>query len=108
MAQVPPLPFGPAAGGLPGVPDQLSVETTVDQERAIVQPGVKSDELAGAPELGFWRLAVIRVFHHRVATGALLILGVIVLAAGGCPGLTRDPYSLQRPPAPCKRSLPSV
>jgi len=95
MAQVPPLPFGPAAGGLPGVPDQLSVETTVDQERAIVQPGVKSDELAGAPELGFWRLAVIRFFHHRVATGALLILGVIVLAAVVVPVITGNLYSIQ-------------
>jgi len=95
MAQVPPLPFGPAAGGLPGVPDQLSVETTVDQERAIAQPGVKSDELAGAPELGFWRLAVIRFFHHRVATGALLILGVIVLAAVVVPIITGNLYSIQ-------------
>jgi len=95
MAQVPPLPFGPAAGGLPGVPDQLSVETTVDQERAIAQPGVKSDELAGAPELGFWRLAVIRFFHHRVATGALLILGVIVLPAVVVPVITGGLYSLQ-------------
>src|SRR3989440_1858334 len=95
MAQVPPLPFGPAAGGLPGVPDQLSVETTIDQERAIAQPGVKVDELAGAPELGFWRLAVIRFLHHRVATGALLILGVIVLAAVVVPVITGSLYSIQ-------------
>jgi len=67
MAQVPPLPFGPAAGGLPGsLPDKLAVETTVDQERAISQPGVKADELAAAPELGFWKLAVIRFLHPRL------------------------------------------
>src|SRR5207245_7532637 len=95
MAQVPPLPFGPAAGGLPGVPDQLSVETTVDQERAIAQPGVKSDEFGGAPELGFWRLAVIRFLHHRVATGALIILGVIVLSAIVVPIITGDLYKIQ-------------
>src|SRR3979411_992131 len=96
MAQVPPIPMGPAAGGLPGtVPDQLSVETTVDQERALAQPGVKADELAGAPELGFWRLAVIRFLHHRVATGALLILGVIILAAIVVPVITGNLYSVQ-------------
>src|SRR5438067_4740265 len=95
MAQVPPLPFGPAAG-LPGaVPNQLSVETTVDPARALAQPGVKSDELAGGPELGFWRLGVIRSFHHRVATGALLILGVIVLAAVVVPIITGNLYSIQ-------------
>src|SRR2546421_1864190 len=92
MAQVPPIPLG----GLPGAaPDQLSVETTIDQERAIAQPGVKVDELAGAPELGFWRLAVIRFLHHRVATGALLILGVIVLAAVVVPVITGSLYSIQ-------------
>jgi peptide/nickel transport system permease protein len=96
MAQVPPLPFGPAASGLPGsVPDKLSVETTIDQERALAQPGVKADELAGAPELGFWRLAVIRFLHHRVATGALLILGVIILAAIVVPVITGNLYSVQ-------------
>src|SRR2546421_3072223 len=92
MAQVPPIPLG----GLPGAaPDQLSVETTVDQERALTQPGVKVDELAGAPELGFWRLAVIRFLHHRVATGALLILGVIVVAAIVVPVITGNLYSIQ-------------
>jgi peptide/nickel transport system permease protein len=96
MAQVPPIPLGPAAGGLPGsLPDQLSVETTVDQERQLSQPGVKSDELAGAPELGFWKLAVIRFLHHRVATGALLILGVIVVAAVVLPIITGNLYSIQ-------------
>jgi len=53
MAQVPPLPIGPA--GVPGaVPDQLSVETTVQQERDLAQPGsAKADEFGAAPELGF-------------------------------------------------------
>jgi peptide/nickel transport system permease protein len=94
MAQVPEIPFGSAAGAdLGAVP--LS-ETTVDQERGtLAPPGVKADELAAAPELGFWKLAVIRFFHHRVATGALLILGVIVLAAIVVPIITGDLYRIQ-------------
>ncbi len=94
MAQVPEIPFGSAAGAdLGAVP--LS-ETTIDQERqAIAPPGVKADELAGAPELGFWRLAVIRFLHHRVATGALLILAAIVLAAVVVPIITGDLYRIQ-------------
>jgi peptide/nickel transport system permease protein len=94
MAQVPEIPFGSAAGAdLGAVP--LS-ETTIDRERqAIAPPGVKADELAGAPELGFWRLAVIRFLHHRVATGALLILAVIVLAAVVVPIITGDLYRIQ-------------
>lgn len=96
MAQVPPLPIGPAAGGLPGAtPDLLSVETTVGQERALAERGIKAGELAAAPELGFWRLAVIRFLHHRVATGALIVLGVIVLAAVIVPVVTGDLYRVQ-------------
>jgi len=50
MAQVPPIPLGPTAGGTPGgVPNQLSVETTVQQERDLARPGVKADEFGGAP-----------------------------------------------------------
>jgi peptide/nickel transport system permease protein len=96
MAQVPPLPMGPAAG-VPGAsPDQLSIETTVQQERGLLaQPGIKADELAGAPELGFWRLAVMRFLHHRVAAGALVILGVIVLAAIVVPIITGDLFRIQ-------------
>jgi len=94
MAQVPPLPIGPAAGVPGSVPNQLSIETTVEQERALQQPGVKADELRDAPELGFWRLAVIRFLHHRVATGALLLLGVIVLAATTRPEIL-DPALLR-------------
>jgi len=95
MAQVPPLPIGPA--GVPGaVPDQLSVETTVQQERDLAQPGsAKADEFGAAPELGFWRLAVIRFLHHRVATGALIILGIIVLSAIVVPIITGDLYKIQ-------------
>ena len=81
MAQVPPFPIGPSAGVPGSVPNQLSIETTIEQERALQQPGVKADELRDAPELGFWRLALIRFLHHRVATGALVILGLIVLSA---------------------------
>ena len=44
MAQVPPLPIGPSAGGVP----QLSVETTVQQERDLAQPGVRADEFGQA------------------------------------------------------------
>ncbi|TMG43872.1 MAG: ABC transporter permease [Chloroflexi bacterium] len=95
MAQVPPLPIGPA--GVPGaVPDQLSVETTVQQERDLAQPGsAKADEFGAAPELGFWRLAVIRFLHHRVATGALIILAIIVLSAIVVPIITGDLYRIQ-------------
>jgi peptide/nickel transport system permease protein len=94
MAQVPEIPFGSAAGAdLGAVP--LS-ETTVDQERGtLAPPGVKADELAAAPELGFWKLAVIRFFHHRVATGALLILGVIIMAAIVIPVIQGNLYSIQ-------------
>jgi peptide/nickel transport system permease protein len=92
--QVPPLPIGPA--GLPGsVPDQFSVETTVQQERQLELPGAKADELKGVAELGFWRLAVIRFLHHRVATGALLILLLIVLGAIFIPIITGDLYRIQ-------------
>lgn len=109
MAQVPPIPMGPAAGGLPGsAPGQLSVETTVDQERQLSQPGVKSDELAGAPELGFWRLAVIRFLHHRVATGALVILGVIILTAVILPIITGDLYRIQDYRHPYKAPFQSI
>jgi peptide/nickel transport system permease protein len=95
MAQVPPMPIGPTAGSPGSLPDQLSIETTVDQERGLQQSGVKADELKDAPELGFWRLAVMRFLHHRVATGALLILGLIVLAAIVLPILTGNLYSVQ-------------
>jgi peptide/nickel transport system permease protein len=95
MAQVPPLPIGPSAGVPGSVPNQLSVETTVQQERELAQPGVKADEFGQAPELGFWRLAVIRFLHHRVATGALIILGIIVLAAIVFPIITGDLYRIQ-------------
>ena len=95
------LPLGPNTGGVPGAgvpgaaPNQLSVETTVQQDRALAQPGVKADELTEAPELGFWRLAVIRFLHHRVATGALIILGLIVLAAVVVPIVTGNLYAIQ-------------
>ena len=106
MAQVPPLPFGPAAGGVPG---GIPVETTVELERQLIaEPGVKADELAGAPELGFWRLAVMRFLHHRVATGALLILGVIVLAAVVVPIITGDLYRIQDYRHPYKPPFQSV
>jgi peptide/nickel transport system permease protein len=94
MAQVPELPLVPSAG-VPSVPNQLSVETTVQQERDLAQPGVKPDDFGAAPELGFWRLSVIRFLHHRVATGALIILGVIVLAAIVVPIITGDLYRIQ-------------
>src|SRR5207249_1228999 len=77
------------------IPNQLSVETTVQQERDLVQPGVKADEFGVAPELGFWRLAVIRFLHHRVATGALIILAIIVLSAVVFPIITGDLYRVQ-------------
>ena len=93
MAQVPPIPLGPSVG-VPGVPNQLSVETTVQQERDLTQPGAKADDF-GAAELGFWRLSVIRFLHHRVATGALIILGVIVLSAIIVPIITGDLYRIQ-------------
>ena len=48
MAQVPPMPLGPSAGVPGSVPDQLSIETTIEQERALQQPGVKAGELRGA------------------------------------------------------------
>jgi peptide/nickel transport system permease protein len=95
MAQVPPLPLGPSAGVPGSVPNQLSIETTVELDRALARPGVKADELAREAELGFWRLAVIRFLHHRVATGALIILGVIVLAAVIVPVITGDLYRIQ-------------
>jgi len=95
MAQVPPLPLGPLAGVPGSVPNQLSIETTVQQERDLAQPGVRPDEFGGASELGFWRLSVIRFLHHRVATGALIILGVIVLAAIVVPIITGDLYRIQ-------------
>ena len=53
MAQVPPLPLGPSAGVPGSVPNQLSIETTVQQERDLAQPGVRPDEFGGAAELGF-------------------------------------------------------
>jgi peptide/nickel transport system permease protein len=107
MAQVPEIPFGPTAGAdLGAVP--LS-ETTIDQERgAIAPPGVKADELAAAPELGFWKLAVIRFLHHRVATGALIILGVIVLAAVIVPIVTGDLYRIQDYRHPYKAPFQSL
>jgi peptide/nickel transport system permease protein len=105
MAQVPPLPFG-AGADLGAVP--LS-ETTVDQERGILAPpGVKADELAAAPELGFWKLAVIRFLHHRVATGALLILGVIILAAIVVPVIQGNLYSIQDYRHPYKAPFQSL
>src|SRR6266571_710450 len=95
MAQVPPLPLGPSAGVPGSIPNQLSIETTVQQERDLAQPGVRPDEFGGAAELGFWRLSVIRFLHHRVATGALIILGVIGLAAIVVPIITGDLYRIQ-------------
>src|SRR2546425_2382005 len=95
MAQVPPLPLGPSAGVPGSVPNQLSIETTVQQERDLAQPGVRPDEFGQAPELGFWRLSVMRFLHHRVATGALIILGVIVLSAIIVPIITGDLSRIQ-------------
>src|SRR5207253_9833710 len=95
MAVVTSIPIGPAV--VPSaIPDQLSVETTVQQERDLAQPGgARADEFGGAPELGFWRLAVIRFLHHLVATGALIILGIIVLSAIVVPIITGDLYRIQ-------------
>ena len=108
MAQVPPMPLGPSAAGVPGsVPNQISIETTIEQERDLQQPGVKADELRGTPELGFWRLALIRFLHHRVATGALIILGVIILAAVIVPIITGDLYRIQDYRHPFKPPLQS-
>src|SRR3989475_9660288 len=95
MAQVPPLPLGPSVGVPGSVPNQLSIETTVQQKRDLAQPGVRRDEFGGSAELGFWRLSVIRFLHHRVATGALIILGVIVLSAIVVPIITGDLYRIQ-------------
>jgi peptide/nickel transport system permease protein len=93
MAQVPPIP---AAGGLSGNPDQLSVHTTVDQERELSAPGapVAADELA-LSELGFWRLAIHRFLQHRIATVSLIVLGVIVLAAIILPVISGNLYTIQ-------------
>src|SRR5438552_470237 len=63
--------------------------------RDLAQPGVRPDEFGQAPELGFWRLSVMRFLHHRVATGALIILGVIVLSAIIVPIITGDLYRIQ-------------
>jgi peptide/nickel transport system permease protein len=53
------------------------------------------DELASAPELGFWKLAVIRFLHHRVATASLVILALITLSAIIVPVLQGDLYRYQ-------------
>src|SRR5437660_4440545 len=90
MAQVPPLPLGPSAGVPGSVPNQLSIETTVQPERDLAQPGVRPDEFGGTAELGFWRLSVIRFLHHLVAPGALVILRACVLAAIVVPITTAD------------------
>jgi peptide/nickel transport system permease protein len=56
---------------------------------------VAVDELARLSELGFWRLAVLRFLHHRVATVSLIVLGTIVLAALIVPVITGDLYRIQ-------------
>src|SRR5438067_11111091 len=106
MAQVPPMPLGPSAAGVPGsVPNQISIETSIEQERDLQQPGVKADELRGAPDLGFWRLALIRFLHHRVSTGSLIILGVIILATILLPIITCYLYWIRDSPHPFKPPL---
>jgi peptide/nickel transport system permease protein len=75
----PPITVAPLTGG-----------DTVGSE---IRPNV--DELATTPELGFWRLAVIRFLHHRVATGSLVILALITLAAVVVPTLQGDLYRFQ-------------
>jgi ABC-type dipeptide/oligopeptide/nickel transport system permease subunit len=56
---------------------------------------VRADELAELAELGFWKLAVRRFLRHRVATGSLIVLAVIVLSAVLVPILTGDLYRVQ-------------
>jgi peptide/nickel transport system permease protein len=92
MAQVPAIPPIPGAGVPLG--DSISTKTSVDLERqAAGVPGV--EELREAPELGFWRLAVVRFLHHRVATASLAMLGLIVLIAIFVPIFQGDLYTVQ-------------
>ncbi len=52
-------------------------------------------EVAEPSEVGFWRLAVIRFIHHRVATASLLILLFIVVTAVIIPIFQGDLYRIQ-------------
>jgi ABC-type dipeptide/oligopeptide/nickel transport system permease subunit len=65
--------------------------------RELSMPGapVSVAELADLAELGFWKLAVRRFLRHRIATGSLIVLAVIVLSAILVPILTGDLYRVQ-------------
>jgi peptide/nickel transport system permease protein len=52
-------------------------------------------ELAEPSELGFWRLAVMRFLHHRVATASLLILVFIIVTSVIIPVFQGDLYRIQ-------------
>ena len=52
-------------------------------------------DVAEASELGFWRLAMVRFLHHRVATVSLVILGLIILAAVLVPLFQGNLYRVQ-------------
>lgn len=71
----------------------VHVGNAVDLERqAAATPGLDEVE---APELGFWRLAMVRFLHHRVATASLIILAMIGLAALIVPLIQGDLYRTQ-------------
>ncbi|HEV3234287.1 MAG TPA: ABC transporter permease [Candidatus Dormibacteraeota bacterium] len=90
MADLPAIPSPGPGGAVAGI---TRVETILDQEREAAPLTV--DELASAPELGFWKLAAIRFLHHRVATASLLVLVLIGLAALVVPILQGDLYRVQ-------------
>jgi peptide/nickel transport system permease protein len=68
-------------------------------EGALRKQAAKEDlvvaEVPEASELGFWRLAMMRFLHHRVATVSLLILAIIIVSATIVPIFQGDLYRTQ-------------
>jgi len=61
-------------------------------ENAVPSVALVYDELKEAPEMGFWKLALGRFLHHRIATFSMALLLLIILTAAVAPILQGNLY----------------
>jgi peptide/nickel transport system permease protein len=84
--------FSSLVGGAK-VAGALNAETAL--RHTVASEDLVVADVPEASELGFWRLAVIRFLHHRVATASLAILVFIVVTAVIVPIFQGDLYRIQ-------------
>ncbi len=78
-------PLKPATTGFQSVLGATATAQALAAEEALRHAAAAEDlvvaEVAEPSEIGFWRLAVIRFLHHRIATASLAILLFIIVTA---------------------------